>query len=68
MPTVRLALALALGAVFWAFGLLPFAWAYNGVILLAALWELLAVARARRSLRCERKVSEVLEISAQVGS
>jgi len=40
MPTVRLALALALGAVFWAFGLLPFAWAYNGVILLAALWEL----------------------------
>ena len=65
MPTVRLALALALGAVFWAFGLLPFAWAYNGVILLAALWELLAVARARQSLRCERKVSEVLEISAQ---
>jgi len=65
MPTVRLALALALGAVFWAFGLLPFAWAYNGVILLAALWELFAVARARRSLRCERKVSEVLEISAQ---
>ena len=65
MPTVRLALALALGAVFWAFGLLPFAWAYNGVILLAALWELFAVARARRSLRCERKVSEVMEISAQ---
>jgi uncharacterized protein (DUF58 family) len=65
MPTVRLALALALGAVFWAFGLLPFAWAYNGVILLAALWELFAVARARRSLRCEREVSEVMEISAQ---
>lgn len=65
MPTVRLALALALGAVFWAFGLLPFAWAYNGVILLAALWELFAVARARRSLRCERKVNEVMEISAQ---
>ena len=65
MPTVRLALALALGAVFWAFGLLPFAWAYNGVILLAVLWELFAVARARRSLRCERKVSEVMEISAQ---
>jgi hypothetical protein len=65
MPTVRLALAFALGAIFWAFGLLPFAWAYNGVIVLAALWELFAVMRVRRSLRCERKVSEVMEISAQ---
>lgn len=65
MPTVRLALALALGAIFWAFGLLPFAWAYDGVIVLAALWELFAIARARRILRCERKVSEVMEISAQ---
>jgi len=65
MPTVRLALALALCAIFWAFGLLPFAWAYNSVVLLAALWELFAVMRVRRSLRCERKVSEVMEISAQ---
>ena len=65
MPTVRLALAFALGAIFWAFGLLPFAWAYNGVIVLAALWELFAVMQVRRSLRCERKVSEVMEISAQ---
>lgn len=65
MPTVRLALALALGAVFWALGLTPFAWAYNGVLLMAALWELLSIARARRSLRCEREVNEVMEIAAQ---
>ncbi|MCX7968151.1 MAG: DUF58 domain-containing protein [Armatimonadetes bacterium] len=65
MPTIRLALALALGAIFWALGLIPFAWAYNGVVLMAALWEILSVARAKRSLRCEREINEVMEIAAQ---
>lgn len=65
MPTVRLALALALGAVFWALGLVPFAWAYNGVVLMAAFWEILSVARAKRNLRCEREFSKVMEIAAQ---
>ncbi|MCX7643461.1 MAG: DUF58 domain-containing protein, partial [Armatimonadetes bacterium] len=65
MPTVRLALALALGAIFWGLGLTPFAWAYNGVVLMAALWELLSVARAKRSLRCEREINGVMEIAAQ---
>ena len=65
MPTVRLALAAALGAVFWALGLVPFAWAYNGVVLMAALWELFCIWQVKGSLRCERIVSEALEISAQ---
>ncbi len=65
MPTVRLALALALGAVFWWFGLIPFAWAYNGVVLMAAVWELLNLAKVRRILRCEREVSEAMEIAAK---
>jgi len=65
MPTVRLALALALGSVFWLLGLTPFAWAYNAVVLMAALWELANLSAVRRRLRCEREVSEVMEIAAR---
>lgn len=65
MPTVRLALAIAVGAIFWALGLTTFAWAYNGVVLMAMVWEIFCVAKAVKSLRCERKTNEVAEINAQ---
>ncbi len=64
MPTVRFALALTLGAVWWALGWTLFAWAYNAFVLGAALWELFAAWRLRRFLQGERKVNSVLEIDA----
>lgn len=67
MPTKRLALALAFGAVFWALGLFPFAWAYNAIILIAALWEWWAVRVALRRLKVERELPIAFEIgSAQI--
>ncbi len=65
MVTIRFAVALAIGSIFWSFGWTPFAWAYNGVVLLASIWELLTLLQVRKSLVCERKVSEVLEIATE---
>ncbi len=65
MVTFRLATVMALGSVFWALGWTPFAWAYNVFVLAVAVWELLSIAHVRKSLRCERHVSEVMEISAK---
>ncbi|MCS7191699.1 MAG: DUF58 domain-containing protein [Armatimonadetes bacterium] len=65
MATVKFAFALALGSIFWALGWIPFAWAYNCVVLAIAIWETFSIARAKQSLRCERKVAEFLEIAAK---
>lgn len=62
MPTIRLALAIAAGAVLWALGLTPFAWAYNIALMMAAAWEIWTVHKARKQLRVERDVANALEI------
>lgn len=65
MVTIKFAFAMALGSIFWALGWIPLVWAYNGFIFTVAIWELVSIFFASRNLKCERQISEVLEIEAK---
>ena len=64
MPTLRFAIAIALGAVWWVLGWTPLAWAHNAFVVSLAVWEWVVAWRLRRRLRAGREVASALEIAA----
>ncbi|MER3501818.1 MAG: hypothetical protein IMHGJWDQ_001548 [Candidatus Fervidibacter sp.] len=65
MPTVRFALAVALGVLFWGLGWELVAWAYNALLLALAVWEWGVLWWVKRQVRCEREVEAALELAAE---